>query len=206
MGVVKVPLSNAPGEFALVSTRDAKRVLKHRWHARRDKHTNYAVATITIDGKRRKVQMHRFVLCLPPGQPWVDHINHNGLDNTRANLRLVTPSQNHMNRRTNYGTSRFKGVYRTSTGRWQAQFMREKLGVFSVEEEAARAYDYRAWHADREHCVLNFPLRPRQKPRMPIPDAPVPGRPKHSPGQYLEEYQAEDGRWRLRWVPWPKTA
>lgn len=200
MIIVEVPLSNAPDQPALIDARDAKRVLAHRWFIRRDENTNYAYANIWIDGVRRRVQLHRFVLDLKAGDPWVDHIDHNGLNNTRANLRLVTASQNHMNRRTGYGTSRFKGVFAVGEGRWQAQFKRQKLGVYSVEEEAARAYDYAAWHADRAHCHLNFPLKRGQQPRKPIPNAPT-GRSKHSPGQYLEVISTENGIKR-RWVPW----
>lgn len=205
MAHVEIPLHPAKhGLVALVDECDAERVLKHRWNVRFDKHTQYAHTRVIENGVHRWVQLHRFVLGCKPGEPWVDHINHNGLDNTRANLRLVTPSQNHMNRRTGYGSSQFKGVYRAPNGRWQAQFKKEKLGRFSVEEEAARAYDLRAWHADREHCDLNFPLAPGQQPREPIHDAPIPGRSKHSPGQRLELVRSGSGYVR-RWVPWPSS-
>ena len=48
------------------------------------------------------IQMHRFILN-PSRKMQVDHINGNGLDNRRENLRIVTPSENQLNVRNRYG-------------------------------------------------------------------------------------------------------
>lgn len=162
---VKIPVGDT---FALVDRRDLQRVSQHRWSLVRDKHTCYAVTNIRIDGVRKKIQMHRFILELPPRTPWVDHINHNGLDNRRGNLRTVTPSQNHMNRRTNYGKSRFKGVYLNQRGLWVAQITvdgkQQRIGQYATEEEAARARDRRAKQLHGDHALLNF-KNPGREPR-----------------------------------------
>lgn len=163
---VEIPVGDT---FALVDRRDYKRVAQHRWFLRRDKHTNYALANIYVDGVRKKIQMHRFILELPPSTPWVDHINHDGLDNRRRNLRTVTPSENHMNRRTNYGTSGFKGVYfDRRSGLWVAQITangkQQRIGQYATEEEAARARDRRAKQLHGEHALLNF-KNPGREPR-----------------------------------------
>jgi hypothetical protein len=81
--------------------------------------------------------------------PNADHIDGNGLNNTRANLRLCSHSENIRNQRlrvSDVKRSRFKGVtFYPDTGRWKAVIhhnkVRYSLGIFEIEEEAARAYD-----------------------------------------------------------------
>jgi hypothetical protein len=96
------------------------------------------------------------------GWPQTDHINGNGLDNRRCNLRPVTSQQNRANQRKTRGTSQFKGVYlRRRERNWEAAIKvnrrRIYLGTFSSEVEAARAYDAAARHHFGEFAALNFP-------------------------------------------------
>lgn len=101
-------------------------------------------------------------------QKQVDHINgpvFGGLDNRRSNLRLVTRKQNLQNsagRRITTRTSQFKGiVWRKKDQVWTAQIKIGPkllhLGTFRDEIEAAKAYDYAAYHFHREYAFLNFP-------------------------------------------------
>jgi len=78
---------------------------------------------------------------------FVDHINGDGLDNRRQNLRVVTHAQNLMNqRRSAANTSGVKGVswYR-KTSRWKAQIAvfgkKMHIGYYLTKEEAAAAYE-----------------------------------------------------------------
>jgi hypothetical protein len=91
----------------------------------------------------------------------VDHRNHNGLDNRRSNLRLATGHQNQGNRRPQGGSPRFKGVY-LSRSKWVAQIRfggsKRYLGRFTVEEDAARAYDAAARLIFGEFACTNFNL------------------------------------------------
>jgi hypothetical protein len=85
------------------------------------------------------------------GAKGVDHINHDGLDNRRANLRLATPSQNLGNKRPQRGgSSPYKGVSLQTSwhpiGRpWKASIdidgRTKSIGYFATEVEAANAYD-----------------------------------------------------------------
>lgn len=97
--------------------------------------------------------MHRLILGAPVGL-YVDHINGDGLDNRRVNLRLVTPQQNQWNRRAvRGGESPYKGVSRDSkTGRWTAS-----LSGFASEDDAGRAVDAMALLLHGEYALLNFP-------------------------------------------------
>lgn len=88
--------------------------------------------------------MHRLILDVPKGAE-VDHINGNGLDNRRRNLRICTRSENQWNRRlAPNNTSGFKGVYRFQ-GKWRAQIQsfgkKIHIGLYETRIEAARAYD-----------------------------------------------------------------
>jgi hypothetical protein len=85
-------------------------VSRHKWAVQRGGKNYYAVTTIN----GRRVAMHRLVIGAPPGVH-VDHIDGNGLNNRRANLRICTLTQNLQNgrwRNTKGRTSRFKGVWR----------------------------------------------------------------------------------------------
>lgn len=141
---VWIPLSN--GSFTLIDIDNFDVVCTHRWHLnKKDRSTSYAASV--IDGE--KIKLHQLLLGKIDGFI-VDHINGDGLDNRRSNLRLVTQSQNHMNQKKRKdGTSPFKGVgWDKIKGKWRA-FIRKDgfqitIGHFNSEEEAALAYDQKA--------------------------------------------------------------
>lgn len=90
--------------------------------------------------------MHRVIINAPTGMD-VDHINGDGLDNRKINLRLVTDSENQQNRhRLSLNTSGFRGVtWHKQACKWQAGIKRNgksyHLGLYTSPEDAARAYD-----------------------------------------------------------------
>lgn len=96
--------------------------------------------------------MHRIVLGLKKGDGiLVDHINGDGLDNRRANLRLVTPAQNAQNQGSRGGSSSHRGVSWCNTRRrWLAQAQLDgrkiNLGRYATEGEAAAAVT--RWRAE----------------------------------------------------------
>jgi hypothetical protein len=96
------------------------------------------------------------------GWPMTDHINGNGLDNRRRNLRPATRQENMRNRRKLHaGTSKYKGVY-LQEGRWIAKIRvlgksQTYLGSFADEMSAALAYDAAARLQFGAFAALNFP-------------------------------------------------
>ena len=164
LGEVPLHGKKAAGRVALVDEEDYDLVMQYRWHifeiARRGRlHGPYATARIKCeDGSWRDAWMHTLLT----GWPLTDHVDGNGLNNHRSNLRAATNAQNVRNGRPRGGTSQFKGVtwYRARR-KWHAAIMlngkRHHLGYFTDEVEAARAYDAAAVRLHGEFARLNFP-------------------------------------------------
>lgn len=132
--------------FALIDDEDIERVSQYDWTIRHSGTTRYAVTGSNKIGKSQRM-MHRYILGLQQGE-LADHINGNGLDNRRCNLRRVTAAENARNcfaqKREEPKASRFKGVTRAG-GKWVAKINHggavDVLGSFDDEQAAARAYD-----------------------------------------------------------------
>lgn len=140
----RIPLSK--GLIALVSPQDYAVLAAHRWASVKGGRTQYAQRIARdADGRRSALLMHRMIMAPPPGMV-VDHINGDGLDNRRENLRLCTHAENIRNQQIRRGSksSRFKGVW-WQRGKWAAMIEHDGdkicLGRFDCEEQAARQYD-----------------------------------------------------------------
>ena len=152
-----VKLSN--GKYAQVDDEDFYAVRDFKWHERKVIDKYYAVRNITY--KRYDYgheQMHRQILN-PPDNMWVDHINGNGLDNRKTNLRLCLPSQNQWNKRIQKNnTSGFKGVFRDRK-KWRASLTYKNkqlyFGSFSDIVKAAQSYDEAAKKYYGEFAMTN---------------------------------------------------
>lgn len=146
------------GLVALVVHEDYERVMAAgKWHAHRDGKTFYARRAIS---RSTHVNLHAFLT----GWLRVDHINGDGLDNRRANLRQATHGQNVQNRRrSSANTSGYKGVtWHKQARKWQAAIKADRrtyyLGIYGSPELAALAYDEAARHHHGEFARVNFPL------------------------------------------------
>lgn len=95
----------------------------------------------------------------PSGE--IDHINGVTTDNRIENLRLATSAQNSHNTRSHKDSvSRFKGVsFDSARGKWCAEIMKNgrrwRLGRFSTEEDAAKAYAEKALELHGEYARLS---------------------------------------------------
>lgn len=124
------------------------------WFLQAGKWAPYAAST--KGGK--KTYLHRVLM---PGAPYVDHINRNGLDNRRCNLRRATASQNGANATGQRGTSsKYRGVsFYRSRGKWTAQVAKDgrvhHLGYFSSEDAAASAFNEMAIELYGDYARLN---------------------------------------------------
>lgn len=144
------------GHVFLIDHEDEALARKHCWSL----DGRYAVAGTTRGYKAQKLKLHRLILNAPPGQ-WVDHVNGDGRDNRRANIRFCTPQQNAANRVGYSKRFKFKGVNVNQTGVIQAQIKVGGkliiLGSAPTLEDAARMYDDAAKQHFGEFARLNFP-------------------------------------------------
>jgi len=160
-GTASVPLNG--GAFAIIDSADIGRVGFVAWQHRIEPDgQHYALASIQ-GSKQIVVRMHRLILCFPLYQ--VDHIDGDGLNNRRSNLRFCDNRQNQWNCNKNKPGkySRFKGVTRHCVGDfWKSQLMKDRKSVHAKyhksEIAAARAYDAAAIEHFGEFAATNVKL------------------------------------------------
>ena len=154
-------ISLTQGKVTLVDDADYEWLNQWKWYAHRSHPERKEVFYALRSDKRYTVAMHRLILDVPKGLQ-VDHINHNGLDNRRCNIRLCTQSQNTANSshlRPNK-TSQYRGVHWDKThNRWRAGIRVNnkpyRLGRFTSEIDAARVYNRAALEHFGEFASLN---------------------------------------------------
>lgn len=144
----EIPLTQ--GKVALVDDEDYDWLMTWKWHAVPNKCGNiyYANTTIKEDGHWFEIPMHRMLMLYPRHPLLVDHMNHNGLDNRKENLRVCTQKTNANNwSRGNH--SKYPGVLYNKNMRKKPWYVRKyengsflPLGFFYTEEEAIFAYIY----------------------------------------------------------------
>lgn len=153
------------GNYALVDDADFDWLMQWKWHADNGRHTLYAKTHMPpiSGGAKKKARMHRILLGITDRNVFTDHIDGNGLNNQRSNIRVCTNYQNVMNKAgTISGTSKYKGVsWSKQTSKWIAR-IRVKgnkhdthLGTFVFEDDAALAYNEAAKIHYGEFAYLN---------------------------------------------------
>jgi len=152
------------GKVALVDDEDFEELNKVKWCTVKGKNTYYAVRGVRVAELKKNIgfKMHRVVLGLTDSKIFVDHIDGNGLNNQKSNLRPSSLSENRRNSKANKtGTSIYKGVcWNTESKKWRSKITFNGktifIGYFLNEEECAKAYDKKAKELFGEFAYLNF--------------------------------------------------
>lgn len=169
-----IPLSGKRGKdlFAQVDDDDYEFLNQWTWHISISS-TNYAVRKAKkheLNGRKlRVISMHRTIMKMEDNKLHCDHIDHNGLNNQKSNLRPCTFSQNMKNRKA-HGRSKYLGVNfnlvksgnrKKTYNKWIVRIMnnegkRVHVGRYNTEEEAALAYNKAALIYHGEFANLNI--------------------------------------------------
>lgn len=159
MKEIRITKSN----IALVDDEDYDELIKRSWYTHKGKQTNYAARRMSLGHSKSKiVLMHRIILDITDPEIKIDHIDHNGLNNQKSNLRTCTVSENNRNLLSRKGSSsKFLGVsYSKEKRKWlsciNVNGKTKYLGRFVDEEDAAKAYDDAAAVHFGEFANLNF--------------------------------------------------
>ena len=151
------------GYYTVVDEEDYALASRHKWSLVDKGKYKYAKTRRRVGGKQVCLSLHRLIVDAKKGQV-VDHIDHNGLDNRRKNLRICTGSQNGWNSRKSVKAmkvgSLYKGVtWNKQSKKWMAQITKDHkkkhLGYFKSETKAALAYNEAAKELFGEFACLN---------------------------------------------------
>lgn len=149
------------GKMAIVDDEDFEWLSKFKWQARHDGCSGlsrYASRGHYEHGRQITILMHREIMKVPAGIQ-VDHINNNGFDNRRSNLRAATQSQNRANAPKYRTGNPFKGVRRHGN-KWRSIIKKNgidiRLGDFVNPVDAAKAYDAKAKEIFGAFALTNF--------------------------------------------------
>lgn len=157
------------GDMCLVDVADYEIVKHLSWFSATKRGVKYVKTSIRDGGKQKGILMHRMLLNCPPDM-FVDHINHNTLDNRRSNLRICNAHQNqHNSTKRKNGKWPYKGVQVSPYGRWRAALVvygvLHQSKTVSTMEEAAHEFDKLARKHQGEFAYQNFPAPPTDSPK-----------------------------------------
>ncbi len=153
---------------ALVDDEDYERVNSKNWFIVKTKRgVSYACGRTKVNGKSTTLPLHRFILNLTDKTKVIDHKDHDGLNNTKNNLRVCSQRENvRYSRPRKNKSSKFKGVslftqrikgriYLSWTANIRVDNTRTRIGSFKTEHEAAIAYNKKAVELFGDFAYLN---------------------------------------------------
>jgi len=161
-GIIMKQIELTQGKVTLVDDEDYDRLSQLKWYANPPHETDLSFYACHKPANSKYVSMHRLILNAPDGVH-VDHIDGDGLNNQRSNLRLCTHQQNSMNRRlSRNNTSGYKGVsWHKKDKKWNVRIRingkRIQIGQFFCLVKAAKAYDKKAIELFGDFARPNFP-------------------------------------------------
>lgn len=148
-GIVVILITQRCGRIrrCIIDTNDYEMCSKYHWSVLDNRKENNLTYAYTRKNNKT-IGIHHLVYGKEADGVHIDHINHDGLDNRKKNLRIATVSQNAYNQRpqTRKKSSKYKGVrFNKHFQLWEARIKKDRiyyvLGFFSTSWEAAQAYN-----------------------------------------------------------------
>jgi hypothetical protein len=135
--------------------------MKYKWYVIKGSTIYFYARRTPSQNGQRKISMHRQILNFP--NKIIDHINRNGLDNRKCNLRLCSVGQNKTNcKKYKNNRSGFRGVsWHPLIKKWQVRIQHNNImvhvGYFNDKIQGAKSYDKKAKALFGDFALLNFP-------------------------------------------------
>lgn len=163
---------NVKGGSFLIDDEDYDLIKNYKWYLRKKRNTTYVIGYIPPKNKPIKLfRLHRILMGVDDKSLVVDHIDHNGLNNQKSNLRICNNAENSRNRISLPGSSsKYLGVTLKRRklksgeirGYWEAAINVAGIGSIHLgrhqcEIEAAKAYDIAARKYFGKFANPNFP-------------------------------------------------
>lgn len=161
--VKQIPLTQ--NQFALVDAENYDYLMQWKWYANFDPCTKSFYAcrkSTTINGELKTIYMHRVIMNVTDPKIYVDHVNHDRLNDCKSNLRIATHAQNQANTTSRENSSsKYLGVsWLKARNKWIVQLRKDKkltyIGLFKNESDAALAYNEKAIEVHGEFANLNL--------------------------------------------------
>ena len=151
-----IPFLTTNGFEVLIDSEDLETLSAYRWYATPLGRNQTRYARARINGER--VWMHRFLMLALPSEE-IDHINGNGLDNRKANLRRCSHKENCQNNHRRLSKYGYRGIAFNGVN-YRAYIKVDgknlHLGTAPTPEEAAKLYDSAAKNYFGVFANLNF--------------------------------------------------
>lgn len=154
---VEIALQNGRG-VTVIDSADRGLVEQFKWWIKRGPRAIYATTRCARSGF--STSLHRHISGLLPNDPMmVDHINGDGLDNRRSNLRVCSRADNaHNSRFRRISCAGYRGVDMHGR-RYRAKIMADRIyftiGIFDDALTAAAVYDAAAILLHGEFATIN---------------------------------------------------
>ena len=138
--------------IALISLEDVELVTKYNWSYTTTGRNNYVMGYVD----KKHTTLHKLLLGKPEQGMVIDHINGNGLDNRRCNLRIITYSNNNQSIIKKGGSSKYLGVsFINYKKKWHASHANKVIGDFDKEIDAAYCYNIYVLNKYKDNAKLN---------------------------------------------------
>lgn len=138
-----IKLSN--GDYARVDDEDYERLNHYKWYLFKSEKWCYAVRTQYSKGKQKTMFMHREILGITDPRVYVDHRDHDGLNNQKSNLRISDNRHNQFNvgKKSN-SKQKYKCIRQLRYNRWEVRVRTPDRRIHKTvhsEEEAVKLYN-----------------------------------------------------------------